>query len=346
MLLWGAGLAGISRATVQPLACGGVAAAPPMPAPTFDGTATALKVTLPPALPDAHYRLCVPWRGNETAACIKLNAPDLWWRRGDVNLSHATAGTGFVRIFGRNFGNMSPAEPSRLPPVALQLCPGAGPCGQGEITTVNAANGSRNDALFQLPGSLTIGIYHLSLSQCGVVFPLANPDGSPLTIHISSSGTPKGTWADARSQRIIHANTTAQLFAALNTSEGEGGGVILLGRGTYTFTNETVSLPPFTVLRGAVNSAGASLVTLRWDVRQLSAAATPAFFLGGLYTFAIEDVTIYSLGLYNNIIKDSHASSYVRIARVCIRADYFLRWGRAESAYANGSYSTLFNHGS
>ena len=50
------------------------------------------------------------------------------------------------------------------------------------------------------------------------------------------------------------------------------------------------------------------------------------------------------LGLYNMIIRDSEQSSYVRIARVRIRADYFFRWDRPEAAYANESYSNLFKH--
>jgi hypothetical protein len=331
---------------VQVVSSSGAAGTPPPPAlaaTTFDGTNTALKVTLPAALPDGkRYRLCVHGRSPSAGpACLELNAPETWWRRGDVNLTHATAGTGYVRIFGRNFGDLSPAEPSQLPPVQLQLCPGVGVCQyQGEITSIDAVNGSDNHATFLLPGSVTIGTYTLSLESGGSVFPMNE------TIYVSATGAPKGPWPAASSLRVIGVNTTGQLWSALSATEAEGGGVIQLARGTYLFTNESISLPPFTVLRGAVNAAGASLATLRWDVRQLSAAATPAFFVGGDSTFAVEDLTIYTLGLYQNVIKDTHASSYCRVARVTIRADYFLRWGRTEAAYANGSYSNLFAHDS
>jgi hypothetical protein len=338
VLLWGAGLGGVSNVTVQ---VDTTSSSPPpsaLPAHAFDASDSALKVTLPHALPDGRYTLCVH---GASAACIKLNSPDAWWLRGDVNQSHATAGTGWIRIFGRNFGDLSDAEPSRLPPVQLQLCPGAvWPCPyQGEVTTLTAANGSSNDAFFLLPGSITIGTFTLGLESGGAVFPLNH------TIHVASTGTPQGAWAAAPAgsqQRIIDVNTTEQLFAALNTTAAEGGGVILLGHGTYQIpANQSISLPPFTVLRGATNAAGASLATLRFDVRPcgehascsnpLPAASVPSYFIGGNATFAVEDMTIYVLGLYNMIIRDSEQSSYVRIARVRIRADYFFRFGERRS---------------
>ena len=306
VLLWGAGLTGISNVTVQldsTGAAGGGGGGPPpphaLPAHAFDASDSALKVTLPHALPDGRYTLCVH---GASAACVKLNSPDLWWLRGDVNLTHSTAGTGWVRIFGRNFGDLSNAQPSRLPPVQLQLCPGAvWPCPyQGEVTTLNAANGSSNDAFYLIPGSVTIGTFTLALASGGEVFPLNRK------IHVASTETPKGAWATAPAgsqQRIIGVNTTDQLFAALATTAA-GGGVIQLGRGTYHIpANQSISLPPFTVLRGATNTAGASLATLRFDVRPcgehtscstpLPAAAVPSYFIGGNHTFAVEDITIY-----------------------------------------------------
>jgi hypothetical protein len=197
--------------------------------------------------------------------------------------------------------------------------------------TLFAVNGSTNHLFFQLPPTLTPGICKLSLFSCGKEFPLADNDG---TITIVPTGTARGVWAAARSQATITVNTTTQLFAALNISAEQGGAVILLSRGTYEFTNESIDLPHYTTLRGVTTAAGSSLVTLRWDVRALAAADVPAFFVGGQSTFAVEDVTIYTLGLYNRVIADNanHQSSYVRIARVCIRADYFFRWGRGEAA--------------
>ena len=303
VLLWGSGLAGIKQVTITQVGCADLVSDPPTVAAPFDISPTALKVTLPTDLPYAHYKLCVT-----PSSCIDLNTPDLWWRRGDVNLTHATAGTGWVRIFGRGFGNLSAAEPSRLPAATLRLS-----CVGSVVTDLHAVNGSSNDAFFQLPHSIQPGRCTLSIVSCGAVFPVASPDS---TLQVLPAGTPKGTWAQARSQEVIEVNTTIQLFAALNTSQNRGGAMILLARGVYLFTNESVSLPPFTVLRGATNSAGEPLATLRWDVRELAPAAVPKYFVGGNATFAVEDLTIYTLGLYNKVITDSHLSSHVRIARV------------------------------
>ena len=246
---------------------------------------------------------------------------------------------GWVRTFGRGFGNLSASEPSRLPAVSLQLCP-SGADGQTAVdctsgTVVHAINGSSNDGFFMLPEALAPGGYSISLSRCGAQFPVPEDDSR---LYVSPAGSPKGSWAAARSQRVLNVNTTEELFAALNTTAAEGGGVILLGHGTYQIpANQSISLPPFTVLRGATNAAGASLATLRFDVRPcgehascsnpLPAASVPSYFIGGNATFAVEDMTIYVLGLYNMIIRDSGQSSYVRIARVRIRADYFFRFG-------------------
>ncbi len=304
VMLWGAGLSSISNVTVQIDGAGaasdGDATPVALPAHSFDASDTALKVTLPHELPDARYTLCVH---AASTSCIKLNSPDLWWLRGDVNLSHSTAGSGWIRIFGRNFGNLSDAEPSRLPAVQLELCPGTvWPCSHvEESTTITAVNGSSNDAFFLLPRSLTIGTYKLGLKTGDEVVAIKQ------TIDIVSTGTPKGDWAAAPSdslQHIINVNTTEQLFAALNSTQKAGGGVIQLGRGPYQIpSNQSISLPPFTVLRGVTNAAGASLATLRFDVRPcgdqasctdpLPAAEVPPYCIGGSATFAVEDLTIY-----------------------------------------------------
>lgn len=343
-----------------------------------DVTNTAMKVVLPAGLPDAHYTVCAQQHasGGGAKACIDINAPDVWWRRGDVNMTHATAGVslftfpeplsssyiadtsswragGWVRTFGRGFGNLSASEPSRLPGVSLQLCPSRAdslgaverpPLACADATVVHAINGSSNDGFFVLPKTLAPGWYSISLTRCDAAFPVSEDDSR---IYVSPAGTPKGSWAAARSQRILNVNTTEELFAALNTSEHEGGAVIQLARGEYLFTNESLVLPPWTVLRGTVGVR--SRVTLRWDTRALEPAAIPACLICGQATFAVEDLTIYTLGLYNNVIQDAPGlprSSHVRVTRIRMRADNFFRWGRTEAAYANGSYSDLFSRSS
>lgn len=363
VLVWGAGLAGASSATVkvpQNAAAGGAGAtdtrvpAPPVLSATpFDVSDTSLKVTLPAALPDGSYELCIHSGGASPPACIDLNCPELWWRRGDVNLTHATAGAGWVRIFGRNFGDQSDPS-SRLAPVKLQLCPGVGECPyQGEVTTINAVNGTANEALFLLPGFMTIGEYTLSVDSGGVVFALNE------TIYISAAGTPPGAWPLPGPQtRVIEVSMCAPhavsstcgngaLFAALNATRAASGGVILLQQGVWQFTTETIDLPPFTTLRGV--SAGR--VSLVWNTQNVNRTDVPKYFVGGNGTFAIEDLTISCTSFYNNLIADGNRrvsdpwvpckqdavadcgdetpawshSRWVRIRRVRIRADCFFR---------------------
>ncbi len=356
VLLWGGGLAGIESVTVQAHTCIAGRSMDPLSSSAVDVTNTAMKVVLPAGLPDAHYTVCAQQQhtsGGGAKSCIDINVPDLWWRRGDVNMTHATAG-GWVRTFGRGFGNLSASEPSRLPAVSLQLCPsrtdsqGAGverrPLACTDGTVVHAINGSSNDEFFVLPETLAPGWYSISLSRCGAGFPVPDDDSR---LYVSPAGTPKGSWAAARSQRVLNVNTTEELFAALNTSEHEGGAIIQLARGEYLFTNESLVLPPWTVLRGTVGMR--SRVTLRWDTRGVEPAAVPACLICGQATFAVEDLTIYTLGLYNNVIRDAPGlprSSHVRVTRIRMRADNFFRWGRTEAAYANGSFSDLFSRSS
>lgn len=56
-------------------------------AKTFDVTDFSCKVILPANLPVGVYKLCIAVNGNTTATCILLNAPDVFWKRGDVNLT-------------------------------------------------------------------------------------------------------------------------------------------------------------------------------------------------------------------------------------------------------------------
>lgn len=66
--------------------------ADPLSSSAADVTNTAMKVVLPAGLPDAHYTVCAQQHTGGAKSCIDINAPDLWWRRGDVNMTHATAG--------------------------------------------------------------------------------------------------------------------------------------------------------------------------------------------------------------------------------------------------------------
>ena len=89
------GLAGIESVTVQAHTCIAGRSADPLSSSAVDVTNTAMKVVLPAGLPDAHYTVCAQQHtggGGGAKSCIDINAPDLWWWRGDVNMTHATAG--------------------------------------------------------------------------------------------------------------------------------------------------------------------------------------------------------------------------------------------------------------
>ena len=294
--VFGSGLGGTSSVTVVSLAT----TTNLVSTSAFDVSPTSFKVTLPASLPDGAYRLCTT---TATSACVTLNAPDVWWLRGDANLTHATPG-GWVRLFGR-LGD----EGQRLVSPVLTL-------GAHELMR---HNGSANDALFMLPTTLQPGEYPVKLRVAGLTIPVAD---AALVV------APKSRWPG--SDNVISVNTTYQLWAALNETR-RGGGTILMQRGTYAFTTESIDLPDHTTLRGVSTAA----VHLVWHTAEVNRSQVPKYFVGGNATFAIEDLTISCDRFYNNIITDGsnyladpvrrEHSRGVRIRRIRIRADCYTR---------------------
>jgi hypothetical protein len=308
--IFGSGLGGTSSVTVASL---GAAGTTNISASAFDVSRSSFKVTLPASLPDAVYRLCTTAAAAATSTCVTLNAPDVWWLRGDVNLSHATPG-GWVRVFGR-LGD----EGQRLASLVLVL-------GAHELMR---HNGSANDALFMLPTTLQPRAYPIKLRVAGVTIPVVDP--AALIV------APKSMWPG--SGNVIPVNTTHQLWAALNQTRLRGGGTILMQRGTYAFTTESIDLPDHTTLRGVSTAA----VHLVWHTAKVNQSAVPKYFVGGNATFAVEDLTISCDRFYHDIIADgfhplpnSEARGFsrgVRIRRVRIRADSFTRLMEAGTAF-------------
>jgi hypothetical protein len=284
----------------------------------FDRSETAAKLTLPASLEPGLYNVCVK------DSCIVANSPDLFWKRGDFNLSHASAG-GWIRTFGR-FGDV------RHMNTQLVLSPRS-VSGAVHDIVLSALNASNNDAWFQVPDTLQLGTYELMLRASGSGhkdFSVPAPDG---TITIVS---PDSDWQrQPQAMKVYKVGPCKQggspgkcpsLWAALNVTRIAGGGTILLARGTYRFQGESLDLPPFVTLKGA--STGH--VSLLWDTGAFINATTdkrmPRYFVGGNHTFAVEDLTINSERFYNSIIKDQSGSSRNhRVRRVRIRADCFYR---------------------
>ena len=319
MQLWGGGLLDTPQATVD-----GAAVA------LFDRSATAAKLTLPASLKPGLYKVCVG------ASCITANAPDLFWKRGDRNLSHASSG-GWVRTFGR-FGDVH-----RIGAAHLVLTPESDATDDAAAQVLAPVNASNNDAFFQIPAALPLGTYQLALRSGQQDFP---PSSSDKTITIVS---PESDWQrQPQAMKTYPVGPCKQggspgkcpaLWAALNATRAAGGGTIVLARGTYRFQGESLDLPPFVTLRGE-STAHTSLL---WDTGAFvdhTDKRMPRFFVGGNSTFSIEDLTINSARFYNNIISDrsgGQGSRNHRVRRVRIRADCFYRLVENTAARRGGT---------
>ena len=139
LMLWGDSLSTVSSLSVTPVMGPGAANASSssVSVPTFDTSPTSLKAILPPSLPHGVYRVCVG-----ASACITVNAPDIWWWRGDVNLTFATPG-GWIRVFGRLTD-----EKGRLPTPSLSLQPATNNT-RGGSALLSATNFSANSAWYE-----------------------------------------------------------------------------------------------------------------------------------------------------------------------------------------------------
>ena len=320
--LWGGGLIGASNATVD-----GVAVR------LFDRSETAAKLTLPSSLPAGLHDVCVH------GSCIVANAPDLFWKRGDVNLTHASRG-GWIRTFGR-FGDVRKIGATQLVLKlrAASLGAEAAAAAPASAVVLSPLNATNNDGWFELPATLPLGSYDLSLRASHGNRDIAVGD-SDQTIVIVSADTDWQRHPQARKVYPVgpcNSGPCPALWEALNATRAAGGGTILLARGTYRFQGESIDLPPFVTLKGVSQGH----VSLLWDTGafvDIHDKRMPQFFVGGNHTFAVEDLTINSERFYNAILKDaSGGSRNHRVRRVRIRADCFYRLVENTVARRGGS---------
>ena len=273
VLVWGSGLAGITTATISSSGAGGagndVQGRPSTSVPVFDVSPTSFKATLPPSFPAGVFTLCVGSSSSRSSSsnCIDGNAPDLFWKRGDVDLATATAGGGgWVRAFGR-FGDRN----GLLPAVQLQLTKATAAAAAAAAATaptsrltrmlLPAMNATANEIWFAIPAAAEAGSYALALVPGGgdaaypvnarddtliIVAPAAAPPGHvQATGAKASASAAAGAVAAVPSKKTIVCNTTAGIFAALNTTAlAGGGGTILLEKGTYNVGCRSIDLPP------------------------------------------------------------------------------------------------------
>lgn len=301
----------------------------------FDRDESAAKLRLPVSIKAGLHDVCVD------GSCIVANAPDLFWKRGDVNLTHASQG-GWVRTFGR-FGDVRKIGATQLV-LSLQEASGgtdAKALAPASAVVLSPNNASNNDGWFEVPATLPLGTYDLSLRASGSDrSDFALEGDSDRTLTIVSADTDWQQLPQARKVYPVGPCNTGPcpaLWEALNATRAAGGGTILLARGTYRFQGESIDLPPFVTLRGVSQGH----VSLLWDTGafvDVHDRRMPQFFVGGNHTFAVEDLTINSERFYNAIVKDaSGGSCNHRVRRVRIRADCFYRLVENTAARRGGS---------
>lgn len=305
VLVWGSGLAGITTATISSSSGAGgagndVQGRPSTSVPVFDVSPTSFKATLPPSFPAGVFTLCVGSSSSRSSSsnCIDGNAPDLFWKRGDVDLATATAGGGgWVRVFGR-FGDRN----GLLPAVQLQLTKATAAAAAAAAATaptsrltrmlLPAMNATANDIWFAIPAAAEAGSYALALVPGGgdaaypvnarddtliIVAPAAAPRGHVQTTGAKASASAAaGAVAAVPSKKTIVCNTTAGIFAALNATALAGGGTILLEKGAYNVGCRSIDLPPGVTLKGVSTAK----VSLRWDMETVPITQVPKYFIG------------------------------------------------------------------
>eukprot|EP00039_Didymoeca_costata_P014568 m.236657 g.236657 ORF g.236657 m.236657 type:complete len:728 (+) comp16052_c0_seq16:66-2249(+) len=312
VLVWGSGLAGLDHVNVSPIVgAGGIDS---VTVSAFDVSNTSFKAIIPATLDYSMYKLCAG------STCMTVNAPDVFWTRGDVNLTYSTL-DGYIRIFGRGLAPLPSCT------TTLQLLPVLEENRGAIVLQPVQSNLTQNSVIFSLKGStVAAGQYKLAVVSCGETFPITSESDSDTNVGIINIVNPSAiVWPNAN---IIHkVNDTTSLFVALNTTRSQGGGTILMARGRYEMGLLNIDLPPYTTLAG-VSTAH---VSLYWNTEGIN--NPPSYLIGGNGTFAVENLTIYVTSKYKDIIKDGVMqvggswihSQGVRVKNVRIRADCFYR---------------------
>lgn len=221
----------------------------------FDKTATAFKFILPVDLPaNKPTQLCAVDVDIKCLVPFWVNAPDTFWGRGDLNLTHATT-TGWMRLFGRGLSGAS-AVLSKKTNINRANSDGDASDGDTEmrsdIIIQPTLNSTANSATWNFDVALAPGVYNVALKIDGHNF----ETDVVLTIMSKARQWPS---------KVYHVNASAWaagLELALNATRANGGGVIMLSRGVYDISG-SIDLPPFTTLKGDSTAH----VSLRWNTQ-------------------------------------------------------------------------------
>lgn len=249
-----------------------------------------VKVVLPADWKPGVFALRVR-EGNAVSNPILANGPDPWWLQGDEGQS-GTPG-GWVRVFGKCLSLDAKStqlvlRDDRGKDTALKLT-------QATTWAVGGA----------LPASLRPGSYE--------VFVHNGQGGDSAWKAVGKLRvTPPVAWktdvftVGGEGEK----NDTDKLIRdALQQAADNGGGVVLLPRGTYDIKGE-LPIPPGTVLKGE----GPGLVTLYWQ----QSADPPESLISGR-DYGLQNLTIFCFN-YRRVISDSPDSERLRLDHVVVRA--------------------------
>ena len=249
-----------------------------------------VKAVIPAKLTLAVFALRLR-EGSETSAPVYANAPSVWWMQGDEG-QRATPG-GWLRVFGKclAFGG------SRAQAVLRDAA------GKETPLPVRAAD-----------------LWSLAASVPATVSP------GEYTVRVRNDLVGQPGWCEAGKLTVIPPVAwKTEVFAVSDVGEGaegdkairdalakakeNGGGVVLLGRGSYDIL-APLEIPAGTTLKGEAPG----LVSLYFK----NSATPPEAHISGS-DYALENLNIFCFN-YIKVVKDSSESERFRMKHVIIRA--------------------------
>lgn len=234
----------------------------------------------------------------------QLNSPNIYWWQGDSG--QAVTPGGWLRLAGRNIVRTSSAR------LALKNSNGT------QVRKLTATSSSAWDAQFDIPQDLLPGRYSFKLWN-------GNGDASSQASgHFEIIPAPN-KYSDVFDVKKYGAkgdgkNDDWSAFkAATEAIQANGGGTLLLPRGTYLISS-TIKLPPYSKLTGIDRDS--SVIILK------DSENPPEIFIEGTTDFSITNITLLALNHWHLISaglgsdKEAYASN-VTIDNIVIRASFY-----------------------
>jgi hypothetical protein len=262
----------------------------------------ALTFVIPEHLESGVFSVTIKSVSGETI--FQLNAPDVYWLKGDRGT--ATDTNGWLRVSGRNIALNDKATVRLKAPDGTEI-------------NLNVASPDLWSATFSVPPAIKPGHYEARLWN-GAGNALAWRDIGTVTI-VPSLSTDKPVMELSASQPDRPDNDdAARVNASLQALSRRGGGTLMLRPGVYRFT-KSLTVPDGVALKGEASG----LVTLIWK----DSETPPDSLIQGVRDFSVENLTIYAQRHFH-IIKGGFdlasgevTGSNIAIRNVIIRASAF-----------------------